>query len=142
MYLGIDLGTSNSSIAGMQNSVPRVFKTPDGADYLPSAIYIDRRGNRLYGERAYAQTFMSPDNVATGFKRLMGTKTNFEFSASGQVLTAEPQRQLQASPNSTQTSVLLHSAAQPSQLRLMPRARLAWSASLYFKNPSRLRWLL
>ncbi len=89
MYLGIDLGTSNSSIAGMQNSVPRVFKTPDGADYLPSAIYIDRRGNRLYGERAYAQTFMSPDNVATGFKRLMGTKTNFEFSASGQVLTAE-----------------------------------------------------
>lgn len=89
MYLGIDLGTSNSAIAGMHNSAPHVYKTPDGADYLPSVIYIDRRGNRLYGQRAYAQTFMSPDNVASGFKRLMGTKTNFEFSASGQVLTAE-----------------------------------------------------
>src|SRR5215470_5973764 len=89
MHLGIDLGTSNSAVAGNLNSQIRIFKTNDGSDVLPSVIYIDQRGRRLYGRRAYAQTVLSPENVAKGFKRLMGTSTPIEFRASGQVMTPE-----------------------------------------------------
>jgi molecular chaperone DnaK len=89
MYLGIDLGTSNSAIVGNINSQLRIFKTNDGSDVLPSVIYIDQRGHRLYGRRAYEQTRLSPDNVAKGFKRLMGTSTPTKFQASGQIMTPE-----------------------------------------------------
>jgi molecular chaperone DnaK len=89
MYLGIDLGTSNSVVVGNLNSQLRIFKTSEGSDVLPSVIYIDQRGHRLYGRRAYEQTRLSPDNVAKGFKRLMGTSTPLTFRASGQVMTPE-----------------------------------------------------
>jgi molecular chaperone DnaK len=89
MYLGIDLGTSNSVVVGNLNSQLRIFKTSEGSDVLPSVIYIDQRGHRLYGRRAYEQTRLSPDNVANGFKRLMGTSTPLTFRASGQVMTPE-----------------------------------------------------
>jgi molecular chaperone DnaK len=89
MHLGIDLGTSNSAIAGNIHSRLRIFKTADGSDVLPSVIYIDRRGHRLYGKRAYEQTVVSPENVASGFKRLMGTSTPIEFRGSGQIMTPE-----------------------------------------------------
>jgi molecular chaperone DnaK len=89
MHLGIDLGTSNSAVVGNINSQLRIFKTSDGSDVLPSVIYIDQRAHRLYGRRAYEQTRLSPDNVAKGFKRLMGTSTPIKFRASGQVMTPE-----------------------------------------------------
>ena len=89
MDLGIDLGTTNSAIAGHSTSGLRIFKTAEGADVLPSAIYIDKRGHRFYGNKAYDQAVLSPQNTALGFKRLMGTSTPFEFSDSGQSLTPE-----------------------------------------------------
>ena len=89
MHLGIDLGTSNSAAAGYFSGKPRVFKAADGADVLPSVIYIDKRGNKFFGGRAYAQLAVSPENVAAGFKRQMGTSWTKEFPASGLVMTAE-----------------------------------------------------
>jgi molecular chaperone DnaK len=89
MYLGMDLGTTNSAVAGIVDGRTRLFKTADGADVLPSVIYVDKRGHRLYGKRAYEQIALSPDNVARGFKRLMGTSTTIEFKASGTTATPE-----------------------------------------------------
>lgn len=88
MYLGIDLGTSNSAIVGNDNGTLRHFKTPDGTDFLPSAIMLDRRGNLLVGKRAYDQSAFSPENVAQGFKRLMGTSSVVAF-ANGKTMTPE-----------------------------------------------------
>ena len=88
MYLGIDLGTSNSAAAGYFGGKPRVL-TMDEADVLPSVIYIGKRGNKLFGFRAYQQLAVSPENVAAGFKRQMGTSWTQEFPASGHVMTAE-----------------------------------------------------
>ena len=42
MYLGIDLGTSNSAVVGNDHGAMRHFKTAEGTDVLPSAIMIDR----------------------------------------------------------------------------------------------------
>src|SRR4051794_1931077 len=89
MYLGIDLGTSNSAIVGNDAGVLRHFKTPEGTDVLPSAIMIDRRGSMLIGNRAYNQAAFSPENVAQGFKRLMGTATPITFASTGQTMSAE-----------------------------------------------------
>ena len=63
MYLGIDLGTSNSAIVGNDGRELRLYKTVDGADVLPSAIMIDRRGGMFIGLRAYEQDAFSPENV-------------------------------------------------------------------------------
>jgi len=89
MYLGIDLGTSNSVIAGIVDGSPRIFRPADGGEVLPSVIYIDKRGHRLYGRRAQDQGFLSPDNVASGFKRLMGTSTPIEVKDAELTLTPE-----------------------------------------------------
>ena len=89
MYLGIDLGTSNSAIAGIVEGKARVFRPADGGEILPSIIYFDKRGHRLYGRRAHDQALVTPENVAAGFKRLMGTSTPIEVSGVDQKLSAE-----------------------------------------------------
>ncbi|MGO8557579.1 Hsp70 family protein, partial [Rhizobium ruizarguesonis] len=60
MYLGIDLGTSNSAVVGYVAGQLRLFKTSDGSDVLPSVIYIDIRGHRFVGKSAYDRTVTSP----------------------------------------------------------------------------------
>jgi molecular chaperone DnaK len=89
MYLGIDLGTSNSVVAGIVEGEVRVFRPVDGGDVLPSVIYFDKRGHRLYGRRAYDQAMLAPDAVAMGFKRLMGTSTPIQIPAVELTLTPE-----------------------------------------------------
>ena len=89
MYLGIDLGTSNSVVAGIVDGTAKVFRPADGGEVLPSVIYFDKRGHRLYGRRAHDQALVSPDNVAAGFKRLMGTSTPIEVKGVDLKLTPE-----------------------------------------------------
>ena len=80
MYLGIDLGTSNSAVVGHIDGATRLFKTSDGTDVLPSVIYLDKRGHRFIGKSAYDRLFAAPQNVAQGFKRSMGTKNPISFA--------------------------------------------------------------
>jgi molecular chaperone DnaK len=89
MYLGIDLGTSNSAIAGNDGRELRVFKTTDGYDVLPSALMMDRRGAMFVGKRAYEQEAFSPENVAKRFKRLMGTSSPVTFKGANRSMTPE-----------------------------------------------------
>lgn len=89
MYLGIDLGTSNSVVAGIVNGAARVFPAPDGGDSLPSIIFFDKRGNRIYGRNAHDQAMLTPDAVAIGFKRLMGSSTPIQITAANVTLTPE-----------------------------------------------------
>ena len=58
MHLGIDLGTSNSAIAGNTGSELKLFKTAEGTDVLPSVIYIDKRGHKFIGVRAYDKAIL------------------------------------------------------------------------------------
>src|SRR5215831_12821200 len=89
MYLGIDLGTSNSAIAGNDGRELRVFKTTDGYDVLPSALMIDRRGAMFVGKRAYDQDAFSPENVGKRFKRLMGTNSPITFKGANRSMSPE-----------------------------------------------------
>ena len=80
-FVGIDLGTTNSAICSYNGSETRIWKSPEQNDVTPSVIYIDQRGNKYVGKRAYDSAPHSPDNAATLFKRLMGTSTPIEFPA-------------------------------------------------------------
>jgi len=89
MYLGIDLGTSNSAVVGNHGGNLRLFKTVENRDVLPSALMLDKRSNLLVGSRAYEQSAYSPENVAQGFKRLMGTSSELRFAGSDRVMSPE-----------------------------------------------------
>ena len=67
-FVGIDLGTTNSAICSYDGSDTRVWKSPQQNDVTPSAIYIDRRGNKQIGFNAYNMAPQSPDNSAMLFK--------------------------------------------------------------------------
>lgn len=88
-YVGIDLGTTNSAIASYDGENVTLYKSPEQHDVTPSAIFIDRRGNKFVGSRAYANAARNPDSAATLFKRMMGTSTPIRLSAVDKVLTPE-----------------------------------------------------
>ena len=88
-FVGIDLGTTNSAISSYNSSEIRIWKSPEHNDVTPSSIFIDRRGNKYVGKRAYESAPHSPDNSAMLFKRLMGTSTPVQLSAVNLTKTPE-----------------------------------------------------
>ena len=88
-YVGIDLGTTNSAICSYDGEATRIWKSPEQNDVTPSAIYIDRRGNKYVGKRAYDSAPHSPNNAATLFKRLMGTSTPMTLRAAERTMSPE-----------------------------------------------------
>lgn len=88
-HVGIDLGTTNSAICTYDGQDIRIWKSPEQNDVTPSAIYIDKRGNRYFGKRAYDSAPHNPDSSAMLFKRLMGTGTPVELPAAS--LTMRPE---------------------------------------------------
>ena len=88
-FIGIDLGTTNSAICSYDGSETRIWKSPEQNDVTPSVIYIDRRGNKYVGKRAYDSAPHSPDNAAMLFKRLMGTSTPVHLPAVNLTKTPE-----------------------------------------------------
>jgi molecular chaperone DnaK len=88
-YVGIDLGTTNSAIASWDGENIRLYKSPEQHDVTPSAIFIDRRGNKYLGSRAYNNAARSPENAATLFKRLMGTSTPVKLPAVNLIMSPE-----------------------------------------------------
>ena len=88
-YVGIDLGTTNSAICSYDGEDIVLYKSPEQTDVTPSAIFLDRRGNRYVGLRAYNAAARDPENAATLFKRLMGTSTPINLPAVKVVMTPE-----------------------------------------------------
>lgn len=88
-YVGIDLGTTNSAICSYNGETVRLYKSPEQHDVTPSAIFIDRRGNKYVGSRAYNNAARNPDNAAILFKRLMGTSTPVKLPAVNLSMTPE-----------------------------------------------------
>lgn len=88
-FIGIDLGTTNSVISTFDGVNHKIWKSPEQNDVTPSAIYIDRRGNKYVGQRAYNTAARNPQNAAIKFKRMMGTKSKIKFELAKVELTPE-----------------------------------------------------
>jgi len=83
LYVGIDLGTTNSAAAVFDGERVSVIRNAQGATVTPSVVRIDKQGRITVGTRA--RRFLEQDsaNTAAEFKRLMGTGKAIEFPAHG-----------------------------------------------------------
>ncbi len=89
LYLGIDLGTSNSTAALFDGRAVTVVRGADGSALTPSVVRIDAKGKVTVGARARRLHDSDPDNVRGEFKRLMGTEHTVTFPASGRAYRPE-----------------------------------------------------
>lgn len=71
--IGIDLGTTNSCVAIMENGEVTIIPNPEGGRTTPSVVAF-KNGERLVGEVAKRQAITNPDNTVMSIKRHMGTK--------------------------------------------------------------------
>ncbi|MEL6509570.1 MAG: molecular chaperone DnaK [Pseudomonadota bacterium] len=71
--IGIDLGTTNSCIAIMDGSQPRVIENAEGARTTPSIVAFTD-DERLVGQPAKRQAVTNPENTVFGVKRLIGRR--------------------------------------------------------------------
>ncbi len=72
--IGIDLGTTNSCVAVMENAEATVITNADGGRTTPSVVGISENGERLVGQIAKRQAITNPENTVFGAKRLIGRK--------------------------------------------------------------------
>ncbi|MEG3662905.1 molecular chaperone DnaK [Celeribacter halophilus] len=71
--IGIDLGTTNSCVAIMDGSQPRVIENSEGARTTPSIVgFTDNE--RLVGQAAKRQAVTNPENTVFAVKRLIGRR--------------------------------------------------------------------
>src|SRR5215212_609405 len=72
--IGIDLGTTNSCVAVMENGTPKVIENSEGARTTPSIIAYMDDGEVLAGAPAKRQAVTNPRNTLYAVKRLIGRK--------------------------------------------------------------------
>ena len=70
--IGIDLGTTNSCVAVMENGEPVVIANAEGSRTTPSVVAFQKDGERLVGQVAKRQAVSNPDRTVSSIKRHMG----------------------------------------------------------------------
>ena len=71
--IGIDLGTTNSCVAVVENGQPVIVPNSSGARTTPSVVAFTKKGERLVGDVARRQAATNPDRTISSVKREMGT---------------------------------------------------------------------
>jgi molecular chaperone DnaK len=72
--IGIDLGTTNSCVAVMDGTKPKVLENSEGANITPSIVAFTDDGERLVGLPAKRQAVTNPANTLFAIKRLIGRR--------------------------------------------------------------------
>jgi molecular chaperone DnaK len=72
--IGIDLGTTNSCVAVMEGSTPRVIENAEGGRTTPSMVAFAENGETLVGQPAKRQSITNPENTIFAIKRLIGRR--------------------------------------------------------------------
>ncbi|MCH8118592.1 MAG: molecular chaperone DnaK [Planctomycetes bacterium] len=74
--IGIDLGTTNSVVAVMEGSAPKVLINSSGSRLTSSVVGFTDKGERLVGQIARHQQVTNPENTVFSIKRFMGRRHN------------------------------------------------------------------
>ncbi len=72
--IGIDLGTTNSVVAVMEGSAPKVLVNSSGSRLTPSVVGFTEKSERLIGQIAKHQQVTNPENTVFSIKRFMGRR--------------------------------------------------------------------
>lgn len=84
--IGIDLGTTNSEVAVVDDGQPQVVPV-EGNSVMPSCVGLDAKGNLIVGAAAKNQMIVRPDATILSIKRKMGESCKVDLG--GQMLTPE-----------------------------------------------------
>jgi len=74
--IGIDLGTTNSVVAVLEGTTPKVLINSQGSRLTPSVVAFTDKGERLVGQIARHQQVTNPTNTIFSIKRFMGRRHN------------------------------------------------------------------
>ena len=85
--IGIDLGTTNSCVAVLENGEPVVIPNAEGSRTTPSVVAFSKEGERIVGQVAKRQAITNPDRTVRSIKREMGS--NFKFTVDGKDYTPQ-----------------------------------------------------
>src|SRR4051812_26888916 len=72
--IGIDLGTTNSCVAIMENGEPKVLVNEEGGRITPSVVAFTKENERLVGQVAKRQAVTNPENTIYSSKRFIGRR--------------------------------------------------------------------
>jgi len=70
--IGIDLGTVNTCVAMVQDGAPKVFRTSDGYETVPSVVFIGQDKQVVVGQKALEKMILEPSRGIHGSKRFLG----------------------------------------------------------------------
>ncbi|MGB5589075.1 MAG: molecular chaperone DnaK, partial [Gammaproteobacteria bacterium] len=79
--IGIDLGTTNSCVAVMEGSTPKVIENSEGDRTTPSVVAFTKDDEVLVGQPAKRQAVTNPTNTLFAVKRLIGRRFEDEVVA-------------------------------------------------------------
>lgn len=85
--IGIDLGTTNSCVAVLENENPVVITNAEGVRTTPSVVAFTKNGERLVGEMAKRQATVNADHTFFSIKRNMGS--DFRARVDGRTYTPQ-----------------------------------------------------
>ena len=72
--IGIDLGTTNSVVAIMEGTEPKIVTNAEGGRTTPSVVAFTKDNERLVGAAAKRQAISNPENTIFSIKRFMGRR--------------------------------------------------------------------
>ena len=96
-FIGIDLGTTNSCVAIMDGSQPKVLENAEGTRTTPSVVAFGENDERLVGQSAKRQAVTNPENTLFAIKRLMGR--NFDDKSVKKEVSRVPYKIIKADNN-------------------------------------------
>ncbi|QSQ22128.1 Hsp70 family protein [Pyxidicoccus parkwayensis] len=130
--IGIDLGTTNSAVATVEDGRARLIPTRAGGRLTPSVVGVTKSGERVVGQAAQALGEEQPDAVVWATKRFLGRRYTPELLQQAKALVPYP---LVAGP-SGDVRVKLGGRVMPvTQVSAMILGELALDAQAHFGRP-------
>lgn len=99
--IGIDLGTTNSCVAVMENGAPVVITNNEGKRTTPSIVGFVKEGEKKVGDPAKRQAITNPEKTIYSIKRFMGNS----FKESEKEISKVPYKVIKGDKNSTRVSI-------------------------------------
>ena len=81
--IGIDLGTTNSCVAVLENGEPQIIANSEGMRTTPSVVAFTKGGERIVGEPAKRQAVTNAERTVTSIKTHMGTDYKVDIDGKG-----------------------------------------------------------
>jgi molecular chaperone DnaK len=130
--IGIDLGTTNSCVAVMEGSTPKVIENSEGARTTPSIVAITDDGERLVGQPAKRQAVTNPERTFFAIKRLIGR--TFDDPMTQKDLSLVPYKIAKA-PNGDAWVAADGKDYSPSQISAFTLTKMKETAESYLGQP-------